>query len=355
VGRFDINPRASVPVFFRGWSFRPEIALRNTYYTQRKVGSGIGVPTDDPLNRRAVEASIELRPPTLGRIFDKPFLGWMWKHTIEPRFTYRVVNGVTNFDNVIRFDSNDILSDTSELEYALVQRLFLKPVNPKPCPQPEIAGTDTCDNGPHEFVTWELAQRYYLDPDFGGAVVSGKRNMLDTTADLTGFAFLTEPRRFSPIVSRLRIRATSRLDGSWQLDYDTKKGRINASTVLADYHLGEFFLGASHAFMHTPGEIFVSNPIPAPDRFDQFRILLGYGGTSKRGLSSAVSIGFDSGKGFLQYGSWQNSYNWDCCGVSMEYRRFALGTVRNENQFRFAFTLANIGTFGNLKRNASLF
>jgi LPS-assembly protein len=39
----------------------------------------------------------------------------------------------------------------------------------------------------------------------------------------------------------------------------------------------------------------------------------------------------------------------------MEYRRFALGTVRNENQFRFAFTLANIGTFGNLRRQASLF
>jgi LPS-assembly protein len=39
----------------------------------------------------------------------------------------------------------------------------------------------------------------------------------------------------------------------------------------------------------------------------------------------------------------------------MEYRRFALGTVRNENQFRFAFTLANVGTFGNLRRQDKLF
>jgi LPS-assembly protein len=39
----------------------------------------------------------------------------------------------------------------------------------------------------------------------------------------------------------------------------------------------------------------------------------------------------------------------------MEYRRFALGTVRNENQFRFALTLSNIGTFGNLKRQDKLF
>jgi LPS-assembly protein len=39
----------------------------------------------------------------------------------------------------------------------------------------------------------------------------------------------------------------------------------------------------------------------------------------------------------------------------MEYRRFALGTVRNENQFRFALTFANIGTFGNLKRQEKMF
>jgi LPS-assembly protein len=41
--------------------------------------------------------------------------------------------------------------------------------------------------------------------------------------------------------------------------------------------------------------------------------------------------------------------------LSFEYRRFSLGSVRNENQYRFAFTLANIGSFGNLKRQERLF
>ena len=45
----------------------------------------------------------------------------------------------------------------------------------------------------------------------------------------------------------------------------------------------------------------------------------------------------------------------DCCGISFEYRRFALGPVRNENQFRLAFSLANIGTFGNMKQQERLF
>ena len=96
------------------------------------------------------------------------------------------------------------------------------------------------------------------------------------------------------------------------------------------------------------------NP-PGPDRFNQFRGTLGYGGPNKLGLSSAASIGFDVNLQFLQYGSFQSSYNWDCCGINVEYRRYALGSVRNENQFRFAFTLANIGTFGNLRRQEILY
>jgi LPS-assembly protein len=351
VGRIDVNPRLALPLFLRGWTLRSEVGLRNTFYTQRRSDTaGIGTPLDDPLNRRAIEANIELRPPTLMRIFERPVFGRTLKHTVEPRIAYHVVNGVSGFRNVIRFDWRDILSDTSELEYGLTQRWFLK--NKQPCPPEESPGT--CE-GPREFISWEVVNRYYFDPEFGGAVINGKRNVLTSTADFTGIAFLTEPRRFSPVVSKLRVRATSNADISWQLDYDTKKGYINASTVFVNYRLGDFFLGGSHAFLHAPGEIFVNNPMPAPDKFNQFRVLVGYGNPSKRGWNASTNIGFDANTEFLQYGSFQGSYNWDCCGLSMEYRRFALGTVRNENQFRFAFTLANIGTFGNLKRQDRMF
>jgi LPS-assembly protein len=351
VGRIDLNPRLSLPVFLRGWTLRSEVGFRNTFYTQRRSdAAGIGTPLDEALNRRAIEASAELRPPTLMRIFAKPVFGRTLKHTIEPKIAYHVVNGVSGFRNVIRFDWRDIQSDTSEIEYGITQRWFLK--KNQPCP-PEPAA-QKCE-GPHEFISWEIVNRYYFDPEFGGAVVNGKRNVLTSTADFTGIAFLTEPRRFSPVLSRLRVRATANTDVSWQLDYDTKKGRINASTVFVNYRLGDFFVGGSHAFLHAPGEIFVNNPIPAPDKFNQFRVLLGYGSPTKRGWSASTNIGFDSNTDFLQYGSFQGSYNWDCCGLSMEYRRFALGTVRNENQFRFAFTLANIGTFGNLKRQDRIF
>jgi LPS-assembly protein len=81
---------------------------------------------------------------------------------------------------------------------------------------------------------------------------------------------------------------------------------------------------------------------------------MGYGHPNKRGLSAAANFGFDDNFDFVQYGTIQTSYNWSCIGVSAEYRRFALA-VRNENQFRFSLSLANIGTFGTLRRQERLF
>ncbi len=354
VGRFDLTPDLALPIFFHGWTVLPEMALHNTYYTQRKSAIvTANLPLDEELNRRAIEAAFEVRPPTLGRIFERPVFGRAVKHTIESYLKYRIVNGVSGFQNIIRFDQRDILSDTNEIEYGFINRLFLK--KPKPKADCSVRPDVPCDNTAHEFITWQVAQKYFFDPTFGSALVNGKRDVFTTSAEFTGFAFLTEPHRFSPIVSRLRVLASANTDISWQLDYDPNETRINASTVFLNYHLGDYFAGASHVFFHAPGEIFVSNPIPAPDLFNQFRIIGGFGGPAKRGVSAAASIGFDADQKFLQYGSLQTSYNWDCCGVSMEYRRFALGTVRNENQFRFALTLSNIGTFGNLKRQDQLF
>ncbi len=141
----------------------------------------------------------------------------------------------------------------------------------------------------------------------------------------------------------------------WDLDYDTKKGLITASTTLVGHRFGDFFVAGSHAFLRDLGDIFAANPIPTPNTFNQIRWLIGYGRPNKRGISAAANVGFDINSGFLQYSAFQSSYNWDCCGVSFEYRRFALGSVRNENQFRFSLSLTNVGTFGNLRRQERLF
>jgi LPS-assembly protein len=373
VGRFDVSPRASLPLLLGGWTLRPEVSLRETYYTEsqlpspQRLNGALPSPFERDINRNTAEASFELRPPALVRIFDRPVRGYKLKHAIEPRLVYRYVGGVDNFANIIRFDYRDILSDTNELEYAVVQRLYIKPAGKAECrEQASVAGSagapaaavagrkgEPCQvRGARELASWEIKQKYFFDPYFGGALLPLLRNVFTTTDDFTGIAFLTSARRFTPIVSRILVHPSDRTELGWQLDYDTVASRVNASTVYANYRMGDFFLGGTHTYFRTPGE--VSSP-PGPDRFNQFRVTLGYGNLNKRGINAAVNIGFDANLNFLQYSAFQSSYNWDCCGFSFEYRRYALGSVRNENQYRFSFTLANVGAFGNLKRQERIY
>jgi len=378
VGRFDLAPSISMPLLLRGWSLRPDLTLRNTAYTQQlEPGSNVGTALSDVVNRKALQGIVELRPPAFSRIFDRPLAGHKLKHVIEAHATYRYVTGVDNFANILRFDARDILSNTNEVEYGVTNRLYSKRTSddPEDCDPQEMSSlrigapgeqiqpwerTYTpevipCSAGPQvrEIVTWEIAQKYFLDPEFGGALVNGRRNVLTTTSDFTGIAFLTEPQHLSPLISRLRVQTSSQADAEWDLDYDFKKGRFNASTVLVNYHVGPYTFGGGDAFVQSLPGLTGSNA--TQQDFNQFRVLFGYGHPSKPGFSGATNFGFDANIGFLQYATAQTTYNWNCCGVTFEYRRFALGSVRNENQFRFSFTLANIGSFGNLRKQERLY
>ena len=381
VGRFDLSPTLSVPLQFKGWSLSPELSLRDTTYTQELVTSPTGLRTalSNTVNRKSLEGSVELRPPTLDRVFDHEHFGHKWKHVIEPRVAYNYTTGVDNFSQILRFDDRDILTDTNEVEYGIVNRLYAKRVRQKekcgppgmpnlfiggaaphslmPWKRSEQPTEAPCDSGPQvrEVVTWELAQKYFLDPTFGGALVPGRSNVFTSTVDLTGIAFLSQARHLSPLISRLRFLTNSRTDVEWDVDYDFKQSQINASTVLVNYRLGPLTLGGGDAFLQVPPETAITNPVPSPQSFNQFRLLLGYGHTNKPGFSVATNIGFDSNLNFLQYAAVQTTYNWNCCGLNLEFRRFNLGEVRDENEYRFSFALANLGALGNLRRTEKLF
>ena len=52
VGRFDFRPNISFPVVLQGWSMRPELSLRETFYTQQLVpSSGVGIAKSDVIDR----------------------------------------------------------------------------------------------------------------------------------------------------------------------------------------------------------------------------------------------------------------------------------------------------------------
>lgn len=374
LGRLDVNPRLALPLHFKGWNLRPEAGLRDTWYGQQQepsTGAQVGTPVNASLNRKAVEGSIEVQPPALARVFEGEIFGRQVKHVIEPRIIYSYTGGVDNFQNVIRTDERDILSNTSQVELGLVQRFFAKRRVPRrdplcdqlpqlppdshkpgeyiPGSSAEPMRCETDATATREVLTWEVKQRYYFNNEFGNALIVGQSNVLTATADFTSIAFLTAPRNWSPVVSRLRALTSPNTDVQWELAYDPVQGRINSSTAFVDYRMGEIFFGGSQAFLRVVGQG------ASPNVFNQYRALLGYGHPGKRGLSAGASLGFDQDQHFLQYAAVQTSYNWDCCGISVEYRRFSLPSVRQENVYRFALTLLNVGTFGNLRRSERLF
>jgi len=369
VPRVDLYPHLALPFSIGGWTFRPEVAVRDTFYGRSQNPAPLGVvpsERDASLNRKDFEAAFDLRPPAIERDFSAPWLvhllGGDIRHTIEPDIQYHYVAGIDNFDSVLRFDDVDIASNTSELEYSLTQRLFLRHLHPHPCKRDEALGpSDLCGGGTVDWLSWQVAQKYFYDQDFGGAVTPGTRNVLSTTLDLTGVAFLTGPRNFSPVISRLNMRASSATDVEWDLDYDPRLGRITASNVYAQYKkgdyafsLGDFHLNAPEA----PPSVQSTQTTPvlnATSNYNQLRFSASYGGATKAGLSAGTSIGWDFVQNQLQYGAGQAAYNWDCCGLSFEVRRYSLGAVRDDTQYLYSFTLAGVGSAGSLRRAARIF
>ena len=329
LGRFDLSPQISLPLLLDGWSLRPELTLHETYYTQRLVAARGGNPA---LGSGIRSIAMRWRPEwrflhLRSNVFStNSFWGESGSMSSSRKVAYRFVTGVNNFAETLKFDERDILTDTHEVEYGFVTRLYARQTSGKPqdCealmsglrvggPSPEslvpwqhssTLNNSRCPEGPsvREIVTWELAQKYFLDPTFGGALIAGQRNMFTTTADLTGIAFVSEPRHLSPLISRLRVETSARTDAEWDMDYDFQDNRVNASTVLANYHVGAVTIGGGDAVLNIPVQAASSSTgLVAPASFNQFRAALGYGSANKRGFSAASSFGFDAESKLLQF------------------------------------------------------
>jgi LPS-assembly protein len=289
--------------------------------------------TDHPIVRNTGEFSVDLRPPTLERFFDRPKSKRRYKHSVEPVITYRYVTGVNNFADFIRFDSDATLTDTNEVEYGITQRFFIK---------------GDGDNQARELVSWRLVQKHFFDPTFGGAIVTGERNVFQALNSITPFAFALGPVHWSPLVSDFIISPGSHYDVEQILEYDPTLEKLTTiGTLLKVKPYSQFFATVAHFRLQ-------ANPVLQP-LSNQVRTLFGYGSLNGKGFSAAAGISYDLTNSALQNQLLQVSYNGSCCGIALEYRRIALGQVRTENQYRVAFIIANIGTFGNLRRQERIY
>ncbi|MEI9815277.1 MAG: hypothetical protein WDO18_22685 [Acidobacteriota bacterium] len=307
----------------------PSFGVRETAYDSRFKDGKI---SGENLNRFARDVQFDLGLPRISRIFAAPkwlHAGEKVKHVVELRARYRYVTGIQDFKDTVRFDETDIMSNTHEVEFNLTNRLLKR----------------NGSGGVEDVITWQVWYKRYFDPTFGGAVIPGQRNVVESSTQLTGYAFLNGYRHDSPIASVFRVQ--SRVGMEWRTDYDPVRRAIVNSTISMDARFGQFLLLASHSQLRT-------DEVLAPHA-NQIRGQLRYGNENRRGWNYGVSSGYDYLQGFLQFIQAQATYNTDCCGFSAQYSRFNPFTVNNNSQIRVAFTLANIGSFGTLRRQNRIF
>ena len=202
--------------------------------------------------RNARDVGVDIVLPSLERVFDAPaWMGQKVKHVIEPRITYRYVNGIDNFNQIVRFDQTDLLSDTNQVEFSLANRLLAKDKN----------GTVT------DLLSWQLYYDRYFNPTFGGAVIPGQANLVESIAELTGYTFLDGPRHQSPVVSVMRLQTKVGLD--WRTEWDPIRRGFIDTGVNANYRVSKLVMSVGETRVRTD-PILLSNT-------DQIRAQVTYG------------------------------------------------------------------------------
>ncbi|MCI0487907.1 MAG: hypothetical protein L0229_15045 [Blastocatellia bacterium] len=492
VQRFDFQSKVTAPLAtFAGVAITPSFTLRETFYT-RSLDPTVtafnpdlfaltasdprldaSLPEFDPqvslfdrtaldpiipdsILRHYAELEIDIRPPALEKEFlDREGLH-RFKHVIEPYITYRLIGGVgEDADSIIRFDERDVVANTNEFEYAMVNRFFtrrqasdfrrkrsrrqsapapseMQPERPgkrerkgKPkesrgaeeqgsrgavpqhsrtsappqAPKPDVAGekqkletgeqaalksdavqekregqtgqtdkpgatdedeedADTADvnDSPvqaYEFLSIKVAQKYFFDRDFGGALEAGRRNQFYPINTLSGFTFGGRARDFSPVNLQVRYRPLSSIFADLRMDLGREDDVVRNLALGGGVTKDKITLSAN---WYLSRRIDISPNSFEPGTFPGNQIItsLQYGDEA-RGLYAGTRIGYDFTDRFisddqLSTGRLRNSrsylgYGWDCCGVQFNYNTFKAG-LRNESAFSFTFTLAGIGSFG---------
>jgi LPS-assembly protein len=187
--------------------------------------------------------------------------------------------------------------------------------------------------------------------------------VFQTFESISPFAFAFGPRNWSPIISDLRISPDPSYDVEQILQYDPQIQRlVTIGTLLKVKPYSEYSLTVAY-FRLDDNPVLNTLPTQPPlvqppfqqPLSNQVRALVGYGNETRKGFNFITGLGYDFTNKILQSQIVQASYNGGCCGLAVEYRRINLGQVRTENQFRAAFIIANMGTFGNLRHREKIF
>lgn len=329
--RIDFFPRAyfSIPLF-QGLQITPSLGMRQTYYSDSEDPDAASASiSGSSVHRQYLDLSVSLQGWGLSKVYvDRR--GGRWKHVAEPQVRYRRITGIEDFQRIIRFDALDTIAETDELEYSLVNRLFVRRQS---------------DRQSWEWLSWRVSQKHFFDPTFGGAIREGSANQFYPLYSLSGIPYALGRRDLSPVTSVLRLSPTRRANLDVRSDYDTSSGDFRSFAATGSWRTELWTVSATYFAAAELADTILRT------RQLQGRVLVG---DQNRGLSSFAMFSYDGrASRFLNHLVRMNYY-WDCCGVSLEVAGFNLRN-RQEQQVRFSFFLKGIGSFGNIRRPDSVF
>ncbi len=140
VGRFDFHPvcrsSSDSDLGFPVESSASGFARRHIRIRYRQpIGQAV----------QPIPGGLQLVGPVLERDYGR------WRHVVEPSVDYNFVGGADRFRDTVVVDDVDLVTNTRQVEYAITNQLFTT----------------------REIINWRIAQDYYFDPTFGGAIRPG--------------------------------------------------------------------------------------------------------------------------------------------------------------------------------------
>ena len=280
------------------------------------------------------------------KVFDQELFGRRLKHVIEPIFTYRYTTGVDNFQNIIRFDQTDILSNTSEFEYDMIQRIYGRRRSDPSRSRLRGSRVNSAPGAPGK-----ASASLHSRSERGAAALRGREQHHARVAELGGEAeVLLQPelRRRAGAGTPQRIHhhrgadrhglpgCAARLESGGQQAAHSDLGQYRRA-VAARLRFGsrphQLQRGLSRI-----SHLAIISSAEARTSFTCRQTRLRKPSAMRRWYSTSSAswwvMGIRTSAAFPEASAWatirtstscnmppaQSSYNWDCCGLSFEFR-----------------------------------
>lgn len=320
-GRADLFPEVSLPIEPAPWlSLSLNAGHRLTWWgdsleTDAEAVTETGSSfSGESLTRSISTWGAQVIGPSVSRVFDAavgPFA--RFKHIVEPRMSYSYVDRFDEDREVPSFDGVDRLFSGNVARVSLINRLKAKP--------PEEDG-----GAAREILTFELSQSYSFDDE--QPLEQGRESLDDPEAP-------TLDSRSGPLEATLRFAPSDKtnLRADWR--YSTLFNQLLSSSIAADHRFGLHDVGVRYTtrFQAQDGETLS----------DQLRLAAGVAVLPGR-LGIRASLDYDIHESNLQEQRYFLDWTAQCYSIRLEYRDFQVG-VREDTDYRVAFTLKNVGTF----------